>query len=109
MRGVAVEGKDDRIVIEAFLDAGETEGHWSDWRRRLAIEVGGGINQVLRELDAPPTPYEVWALLDQEWRPQGNITDLQSKYPRLLFLPRIMIENYAIDPDELVALLPPNQ
>ncbi len=106
MRGVAVEGDDDRVVIEAFLEAGERDGHWNNWRNRLALEPAKGINGVLKELDDAPEPYEVWVIADRDWRPTDVIAELQGKYPKLLFLPRVMIENYAIDPDELVVLFP---
>lgn len=105
-RGVAVEGQDDRVVIEAFLDAGEKQGHWNNWRNRLAIETAKGSKGVLNELDVTTEPDDVWAILDKEWRSEDSIAELENKYTRLLFLPRIMIENYAINPDELMVLLP---
>lgn len=109
MRGVAVEGKDDKVVIEAFLDAGEKQGYWQNWHSRLAIEAASGFPKALDELTRPQEYYDIWALLDREWRSADEIRRLQTNYPKLIFLPRLMIENYAIDPNELAALLPLTQ
>lgn len=107
MRGVAVEGKDDQIAIESFLSAGERDGHWQNWRARLAIQRADGTSMVLKEVQR--TDYMIWGVLDRDWRPTEELAKLQSEHSRLLFLPRIMIENFIIAPDELLARLPPNQ
>ncbi|MCE7948058.1 MAG: hypothetical protein DYG88_11575 [Chloroflexi bacterium CFX4] len=107
MHGVAVEGKDDQVALEAFLSAGERDGHWQNWRARLAIQRADGTSMVLKEVQR--TDYIIWGILDRDWRTQEELADLQQKHPRLLFLPRIMIENFILAPDDLMARLPPAQ
>ncbi|MHB8624980.1 MAG: hypothetical protein ACYDBJ_09325 [Aggregatilineales bacterium] len=109
MRGVAVEGKDDKAALEAFLDAGQKEGRWARWDSKLAIVAAEGFQKALDELEQSPGHHEIWAVLDREWRPDQELQDLQATHTRLIFLPRIMIENYAIAPDELSLLLAPAQ
>jgi hypothetical protein len=109
-RGLAVEGPTDKAVIEAFLDAGERAGRWQDWRSKLLVEVATGLDEVLRELEIPQNVGVVWGLIDQDWRSASSQSALQTKYGNtLLILPRIQIDNYFIDPDELEAMFPPSQ
>ena len=105
MRGIAVEGKDDKLVLEAFLRSGENAGLWQNWQTKLIIVVAAGFQNVLAELSADQKQFDIWAVLDREWRPDTEIQEMQSRYPNLRFLPRRMIENYAIDPNELWRLL----
>lgn len=106
-QGLAVEGKDDKRVIEAFLDAGENTGHWKNWRGQLRVEETGGGSQVLRELDMKNA--RIWGLIDRDRLRDNDIAKLQSDYPKLLILPRFTIENYLVAPNELPLLLPPKQ
>lgn len=101
-QGLAVEGQDDKRAIEAFLDAGE-DHYWNDWRSQLMVEVTG--SKVLPELDNE----RVWGLIDRDRRTADELKPLSERYPRLLILPRHMIENYCIAPDDLLTLLPPAQ
>lgn len=103
--GLAVEGKDDKRAFEAFLGAGEREGHWSDWRGKVRVEVAGDAGKVIQELDSREP--RVWGLIDRDWHTNSELVDLQRQHPQLLVLPRVTLENYLIDPDELVNLLPP--
>ncbi len=107
MRGVAVEGKDDQVALEAFLSAGERDGHWQNWRAQLAIQRADGTSMVIKEVSR--TDHVIWGILDRDWRTTEELAELQDKHPRLLFLPRIMIENFIIAPDELMARVPPKQ
>lgn len=106
MRGLAVEGKTDKLIIEAFLDAGEKQGHWSNWRAVLSVEIAGEFQKVLSELEKQLP--QVWGLVDRDWRAETELSLLQTQHPQLLVLPRVTIENYCIDPVELDALLPTN-
>jgi hypothetical protein len=104
-RGLAVEGSADKSIVEAFLEAGERAGLWANWRAVVRIEEAGSNEKVLAELrqDNP----RVWGLIDRDWQTATEINALLKRYPRLLVLPRVMIENYCIDPYELADMLPP--
>jgi len=105
-RGLLVEGRDDQIIIEAFLDAGERQRLWDHWRAALVvIEIGGGS----KLLDKLPSHPRLWGLIDRDWRTTEALQSLSQRYPRLFVLPRVMIENYAINPQELEVLLPPKR
>jgi hypothetical protein len=104
-KGLAVEGKVDKIVIEAFLDAGEKGGYWTDWRAQVRVEAAGSSQAVLQELT--PVDNRIWGLIDRDWRTDTEVGDLQKRFHQLLILPRVTIENYCIDPDELSQMLPP--
>ena len=105
-KGLAVEGKDDKTIIEAFLEKGETKGHWSNWDKKIQIQELGGSNNVLSEIGKSD---RLWGLIDRDWRTDSEIEALQNQYPRLLILPRVTIENYLIAPDEVNAMLPLNK
>jgi len=109
MRGVAVEGDDDKRIIEAFLDAGTRAGLWGNWSISVRVEKAGNFNQVLKEISDPANAGTVWGIVDRDWRSDNEIVDLQATYRQLIFLARIMIENYLIDPNELLDLLPTAQ
>jgi hypothetical protein len=109
MRGVVVEGPDDKRIIEAFLDAGTRIGLWDNWTLSLRIEVAGNFEKVIRELSDSANAGVVWGIVDRDWRTSTEVSQLQLQYPQLLFLPRIMIDNFYVDPDELLDLLPPTQ
>jgi hypothetical protein len=104
-KGLAVEGEDDKIAIAAFLDAGEKGGYWSNWRFQLGVFDAGNSSKVLNELKAGDN--RIWGLIDRDWRNDAEIVSMQKDYPQLLVLPRVTIENYLIDSDELHNLLPP--
>jgi hypothetical protein len=104
-RLLVVEGDTDRKIIEAFLRAGEKLGHWRSWSAVLDIQDGGGFKGVLSELEKTT----VWGLIDRDWKSDTEIHDLTNRYPNLLVLPRVTIENYCIDPVDLEKLLPPNR
>lgn len=104
-KGLAVEGKSDKLAIEAFLDAGEAEGHWSNWRGQLIVEQTNG--KVTGELDSSNS--QVWGLIDRDRRTDDEVSDLQARYHQLLVLPRFTIENYCIDPIEILEMLPATQ
>lgn len=103
-RGLAVEGITDKKILEAFLDAGESNGRWLSWRSQLHIEPAGKYDAVFSELKR--ADIQVWGLVDRDWRTNQEIEDLQREHTRLLVLPRITIENYCIDPDEIALMLP---
>lgn len=104
--GLAVEGIDDKQAIEAYLTVGEGQ-HWGQqWRQRLRIEAMGSVRRVFDEVTG--ADERVWGLIDRDWRSEAEIAHLQLDYPRLLVLPRITIENYCIDPDEMISYLPPH-
>jgi hypothetical protein len=103
-RGLAVEGKDDKVAIEAFLEAGEQQGQWARWRERLVIVDVGSWAKVIDEIEGGNSA--VWGLIDRDWRTDKEIKELQSTHEHLLVLPRITIENYCVDPDELSHMLP---
>jgi hypothetical protein len=104
-KGLAVEGEDDKKVIEAFLDGGEKTGHWSNWRNQLRVEGVGNSSKVLNELKAGDN--RIWGLIDRDWRTDAEVLAMQTDYSQLLVLPRVTIENYCINPDELALMLPP--
>lgn len=98
-----VEGAMDQLIIEAFLDAGARKKENSlpvDWRTKINLESKGGVAKVLEALDNS-VPSTHWGLIDRDWKSDDEIQELRSKYPRLLILPRVMIESYLIDPAEL--------
>lgn len=101
-----VEGKTDKAVIEAFLQAGEKDGLWNNWRTRIAqVEYLNGSSEVIEELDRLGEYKDyVWGLIDRDWRSDVEIGTLETRYSNLLVLPRTMIENYFIDPAELQSL-----
>lgn len=103
--GLAVEGNDDKTIIEAFLSIGDKKGYWAKWDEQIVIEIAGNYDRVIKETAKP----DVWGLIDRDWRTDDQVAELQREHPRLLILPRVMIENYLINPDELVALLPSSQ
>jgi hypothetical protein len=105
-RGLAVEGPDDKTILEALLDAGERESRWSDWRSRLRVEPTGKNDNVLRELQREDYRGTVWGIIDRDWRSDAEVAQLEVDYPLLRVLPRIAIENYCVDPDEIVGMLP---
>jgi len=105
-KGLAVEGQDDKLLVETFLDAGEKGGQWQDWRAKLVIRDSGGIKAVLAEVGRASIHNNIWGLIDRDWRTDNEISDLTGKYPQLLVLPRPMIENYCVDPDEFLSMLP---
>lgn len=107
-RGLAVEGKRDKKAVEAFLDAGERAGSWANWRAKVIVAERGDSNKVLAELGSNGDS-RVWGLIDRDWRTDAEVVQLQNEHPRLLILPRTMIENYCIAPDELEAMLPPSK
>ncbi len=103
--GLAVEGEDDKILITAFLDAGEQQTSWSGWKTRIAIETAGKYDNVLKEVEQE----HIWGIIDRDWRAPGKIDALSRQNPRLLVLPRVMIENFLLAPDELFPLFPPSR
>jgi hypothetical protein len=105
-KGLAVEGKTDKLAIEAFLDAGEIGGHWSTWRSKISVEIAGDSSQVIKELGKNP---RIWGLIDRDWLTEPEVKALEAEYPQLFVLPRVTIENYCIDPKDLSSLLPANQ
>lgn len=106
-KGLAVEGANDKTFVEAFLDAGESQGLWNDWRAKVVVERAGKVDNVIREVADTAHPGQVWGLIDRDWRTEDEIDNLQKDYPHLLVLPRIMVENYLIEPGDLLSLLPP--
>jgi hypothetical protein len=108
--GLAVEGKNDHTIIEAFLKAGEQNGHWANWRTRILIQAVGSWSKVVKELESPNRvpkyAGKIWGLIDRDWKTDSEVITLKQDHPRLLILPRIMIENYLIVPNELVNLFP---
>ena len=114
-RGLAVEGiNHDSKIIEAFLSAGERKGnqYCQNWRSKIVIKGAGSSTNVTNELkihnnDPDSKHYGmIWGLIDRDWNSPNEIKQLKKDYPQLLILPRVMIENYLIDPDELIPLLP---
>jgi len=103
-KGLAVEGKDDKFAIEAFLDIGEDMGHWQNWRTQIMIEDAGDSAKAIAELAQQDS--RIWALIDRDWRTDTEISELQKQYSQLLILPRVTIENYCIAPAELDSMLP---
>ena len=105
-KGLAVEGKDDKLMLESFLDAGE--GHyWSGWRAQIRVEVAGSSPKVIQELEAGDA--RIWGMIDRDWRTDDELAELRSDYPQLLVLPRVTVENYCIDPTEIARMLPPSR
>lgn len=102
-KGLAVEGKDDKLVLESFLDAGEGR-HWSGWRAQIGVEVAGSSPKVIQELEAGHA--RIWGMIDRDWRTDDELAELRSRYPQLLVLPRVTVENYCIDPTEIARMLP---
>jgi len=94
------------MIIQSFLEAGQKDALWNNWRARIVqIEDMNGGSAVIEELGRLTAYKEyVWGLIDREWRTESEIIDLTSQYPNLLVLPRVMIENYFIDPEELEML-----
>src|SRR5205823_1521779 len=107
--GVVVEGASDKKFLEAFLEAGERQQHWLDWRAKIVVNFPGGANDVIKELKNSSQPDQLWGLIDRDWRTDIEIANLQKQHSHLLILPRIMIENYLLDPDELLSFLPPTK
>lgn len=107
MRGLAVEGTNDKTIVEAFLDAGERIKRWSDWRSKMMVEVAGKTDAVIRALKQENITVAIWGLIDRDWRTEQEIAQLQADYPRLLILPRVTIENYCTDPADVEMMLPP--
>jgi hypothetical protein len=86
---------------------GQSAGQWTGWRQKLLIRNVGGFVNVQRELKRiSSTSLKVYGLIDRDWRSDDQVRALQEEYPTLLILPRVMIENYLVDPNEVVALLP---
>jgi len=102
--GLAVEGDDDKKILEAFLNAGQNAGHWQNWRSRLLIVPIGGLPQLLNELKII-SRNDIHGLIDRDWRDEDEIKALQDEYPRLHVLERAMIENFLIRPDEFIPFL----
>jgi hypothetical protein len=102
-RGLAVEGKRDKDAVEAFLTAGDGP-HWDNWRAQIEVKPAGDAKAVWKELDREDP--RIWGLIDPDWRTPAELEMLRQKYPRLLILPRVMIENYFIDPAEVQQWLP---
>lgn len=102
--GLAVEGKNDEIIIQRFLDMGGKSGHWQSWDARLVVKQVEGKANVFAEIEK--NEPRIWGLIDRDAYSSTQIDDLQAKYPRLLVLPRWTIENYFIVPDELALLFP---
>lgn len=97
--GLAVEGQTDINIIEKFMDL-----NWRNWRLQVKVMPAKGKQEVYEELQAGL--QNIWGLVDRDALSQKQIDDLTAKYPNLLVLPRWTIENYFIDPDELVHLIP---
>lgn len=105
LKELAVEGKTDKFILEVFLTAGENAGYWKDWSSQLLIEVAGKKYNVIEKLKQGNS--RIWGLIDHDALPVDTLAHYQQTYPQLLILPRWTIENYFIDPDELIQLLPP--
>src|SRR5258708_1876349 len=75
-RGVAVEGDDDKQIIEAFLDAGMRSNLWSDWTQLLHVEPAGNFNNVLKEIK-PDQQGIVWDIVDRDWHSDEEIAELK--------------------------------
>ncbi len=99
--GLAVEGDIDKFVIEKFMDL-----RWKSWRSQVKVMDVGGKSKVYSELQQ--NKQHIWGLVDRDALSQKQIDDLITRYPNLLILPRWTIENYFIDPDELIHLIPQN-
>jgi hypothetical protein len=105
-RGLAVEGKTDKDIVEAFLDAGQP-AHWDDWTNKLRVEIVGNSTKVIEELQLQNR--SVWGLIDQDAHTDSELTGLKQQYPQLTILPRWTIENYFINPDDMTNFLPAAQ
>lgn len=110
-RCLVVEGKQDVKFIEAALTAGERVGHWDSWRSKIVVQSAGGIEEVWKQLDGLKTDValqsRIFGLVDRDWRATSEINASIEKYqPQLLVLPRIHIDNYYVDPDEIHEMLP---
>jgi hypothetical protein len=112
--GLAVESKTDQEIIEAFLNAADgKEDRWSNWRTQVMIQPAGSWANVIQAVkephNVPKYAGEIWGLIDRDWRSPDEVKKLKADHPRLFVLPRIMIENYLINPDEITSLLLINQ
>jgi hypothetical protein len=98
-----VEGERDKQVIEAFLKAGESSRRWANWVSRLDVVIMGGIKSLLDTLEKQASYF---GLIDRDWRSESEISALETKFAgRLAILPRVMIDNYFIWPQELALYL----
>lgn len=102
VRALVVEGEDDRMVVEAWLDRIAL----GTWETRWCVGVANGKQNALRIVDDQVT----WlGLVDRdEW--SENAANAASQAPglagRLHVLPRFSMESYFIDPAEVWAALP---
>lgn len=105
--GLVVEGKDDRKIIESFLNAWmKADSSRPDWTGKIQIFETDGLSGVQRELrKVRNSSLNVWGLIDHDWFRDDELREFQKELPQLLILPRVTIENYLIDPDELKRLL----
>ena len=98
-KGLAVEGDDDKQLVETFLEAGQKQGLWQNWHTRLMVEVPknpSGFAGVQREVGALANQGRVWGLIDRDWRTAGEIASLQAQYSQLLVLPRVMVAGLSL-------------
>jgi hypothetical protein len=100
---LVVEGEDDRLFFEMFLEL-VAPGQWeSGW----CVGAAGGKRNVLSILEDQQT----WiGVVDRdEWAPDSQAQAVANFGPRLHVLPRYCMESYFIDPNELWETLPPAQ
>lgn len=102
-----VEGKDDRDVIEQFLEKID-----ENWRSHIIVyPIGGGrsvyatLRQIFDDIAYEFYRHRVWGLIDG-----GDHTETQAAFAHtnkhLLILPRPEIENYFVAPQDLQQLVP---
>lgn len=101
-----VEGAEDFAIITAWLDAGTTQGEWGDWRSRLVLFEAEYATEILKFLKSKKYMGRLYGVMDRDRRVEVEITELRRAYPTLHIWDRVMIENYFIDPDELLTILP---
>lgn len=108
--GIVVEGENDRKILEGFLNGGQAQGFWEDWTQFLFIKSASGLEGVLYELREQQKDGNalIYGIVDRDWRTFDENQALEAELSQLRILERIMIENYLIDPDDLVRCLPPS-
>lgn len=102
VRALVVEGEDDKMIVEAFLDKISPE----IWATKWCVGVSNGKQNVLKILDDQVT----WlGLVDRdEWSENAAnaAAGVASRAGRLHVLPRFCMESYFISPHDIWSALP---
>jgi len=97
-KAVLVEGEDDKIAYEFFLDK-----KYTNWEKLLLLYSMGGKGKVIKELKKSP---DFMGIIDKDEWLEADITKCKIELSNLAVIPRYFMDSYLIVPREIWKALP---